>query len=160
MDIYIKKFPVIGYISVYTERSHIIRIKFGKDKNIAHKNICRNYSPIIDNLFNMIKRYVSGDKVDFNVPFKVNSTPFFSAVYKHLKRIPYGTVISYKDLAILTGSKNAARAVGNACRNNPVPLIIPCHRVVNSNGFLGGFAGGKELKKKLLLIEDIKIKGE
>lgn len=74
-----------------------------------------------------------------------------------VKKIPRGKVISYKDLADIAGFKNAARAVGNVLAKNPFPIIIPCHRVVNTDRRIGGFQAGRNLKKKLLLAEGIKF---
>lgn len=81
--------------------------------------------------------------------------PFAQKVYRALRKVPPGKVITYGDLAKRVGSPNAARAVGRAMATNPVPLIVPCHRIVASSGKLGGFSapGGVSLKKRLLVIE-------
>jgi methylated-DNA-[protein]-cysteine S-methyltransferase len=74
-------------------------------------------------------------------------------VLTHLRDIAYGTTESYAEVAAATGSPAAVRAVGSACANNPVPLVVPCHRVVRSDGSLGGYRGGVEAKQRLLALE-------
>lgn len=79
-----------------------------------------------------------------------SGTPFQQAVWRALLKIPFGTRLSYRELAAKMGSPNAARAVGSACGRNPIPLLIPCHRVVASSGGLGGFSAGLKWKERLL----------
>ena len=81
-------------------------------------------------------------------------TPFQQLVWKLLLDIPYGEVISYKELALLTGRPQGFRAVGQANRRNPLPIFIPCHRVTAADGSLGGYAGGLDLKQYLLHLEE------
>jgi len=110
---------------------------------------------------NDLKRYFNGEKVDFNnmaryITDLTRSSNFERAVYKTLMTVPYGQVRTYQWVAQKAGRPGASRAVGNALAKNPLPIIIPCHRVVKSNGSLGGFSaiGGTELKKKLLVLEN------
>ncbi len=84
---------------------------------------------------------------------------FTQRVLQAVRKIPYGRVISYGKLAEMIGDKKKARAVGMALGKNPLPVIIPCHRVIKSNGDLGGYGGGSQLKKWLLQREGVKIKG-
>lgn len=88
------------------------------------------------------------------LPFKHDPvTPFGSLVYSKMAKIPFGSSLSYKELAMQAGKPNAARAVGNLCGRNPFPLVIPCHRVLKTGGGLGGFSGGLDIKEKLLAFE-------
>ncbi len=101
--------------------------------------------------------YFTGKKYDF-CKFSVtlgDSSPFFQKVYASLRQVKYGATITYKELAKKTGNPSAVRAVGSAMAHNPIPLIIPCHRVIQSNGGLGGFSagGGVDLKKMMLDLE-------
>ena len=80
-------------------------------------------------------------------------TPFQKKVWKALLKIPFGKIVSYKQLAVNIGKPKAFRAVANACGANPIPLFIPCHRVIKSDGTLGGFSSGIKIKKKLLKLE-------
>ena len=99
-----------------------------------------------------IDEYLAGERREFAVPFHIRVTPFQFKVLEAVSAIPYGSTATYGELAARIGSPGAARAVGAACGANPIPLIIPCHRVVGSSG-LGGYAGGLELKRKLLALE-------
>ncbi|MCD6388376.1 MAG: methylated-DNA--[protein]-cysteine S-methyltransferase [Desulfobulbaceae bacterium] len=106
--------------------------------------------------------YLAGKKTSFapasHSPFLDKGTEFQKQVWKLISRIPYGETSTYGELARQLGSIGYARGVGQACRANPLPLLIPCHRVVGSQN-LGGFSGGVEIKKKLLEIERKKVKG-
>ncbi len=105
----------------------------------------------------LIQVYFKGKRVDFlDFPVDVSDlTPFYRAVLDALRSVPYGQTVSYTDLAVLAGRPKAVRAVANAVARNPLPLIIPCHRVLRKDGSLGGFsaAGGVMIKKRLLALE-------
>lgn len=87
------------------------------------------------------------------MPLVLDGTEFQLLVWRNLRKIPYGETVSYGQLAQRIGSPQAARAVGLANGSNPIPIIIPCHRVIGSNGDLTGFGGGLAVKKKLLALE-------
>ncbi|MDR3075161.1 MAG: methylated-DNA--[protein]-cysteine S-methyltransferase [Candidatus Methanoplasma sp.] len=112
--------------------------------------------PVIAETASQIDEYLAGKRMSFDVPFVLNGTDFQKKVWNEIGKIPYGETASYKDLAGRIGSPGAYRAVGNACNSNPVPLIIPCHRVVASNG-IGGFSNGLVLKRKIMGIEGIEL---
>ena len=104
---------------------------------------------------NVLDSYFSGRVRRFSIPCDLQGlTPFTHAVLKITCRIPYGEVRSYRWIAESVGRPKAARAVGNALARNPVPILIPCHRVVRSNGSLGGYALGSKWKKMLLEMEN------
>jgi methylated-DNA-[protein]-cysteine S-methyltransferase len=94
-----------------------------------------------------------GKLQDFDLPLVLDGTEFQLLVWGNLRKIPYGETVSYGQLARRIGSPDAARAVGLANGSNPIPIIIPCHRVIGSNGHLTGFGGGLPVKKKLLALE-------
>ena len=100
-----------------------------------------------------LREYFDGKRTQFNLPLDVSGTPFQMAVWYELRKVPYGSTCSYIDIARLLGKPGAARAVGMANHENPVAIVIPCHRVVGSNGSLTGYAGGLHLKQQLLGIE-------
>ncbi len=104
---------------------------------------------------NQILEYLSGTRKNFDHLdlLDLGGTDFQKSVWKALLEIPYGQTSSYKQIANLIGNPKAVRAVGTACGNNPFLIIIPCHRIVKSDGSLGGFAYGSEIKKKLLKLE-------
>ena len=90
---------------------------------------------------------------------KLEGTDFQRRVWKEISKIPFGETRTYKDLAIAIGKPNSSRAVANACGKNPYPVIIPCHRVIRSDGILGGYSGvgGVKKKKELLKLENVKF---
>tara|TARA_E500000081_G_scaffold15520_1_gene18996 strand:+ start:144 stop:425 length:282 start_codon:yes stop_codon:yes gene_type:complete len=85
---------------------------------------------------------------------KLNGTEFQNLVWKEISRIPYGQTMSYKEIAAIIGHPNSSRAVANACGKNPYPIIIPCHRVICSNGKLGGYSGPGGISEKRRLLKD------
>lgn len=100
-----------------------------------------------------ILEYLDGKRTDFDLALDIRATPFEQAVYRELARIPYGETRTYADLASAIGRPTAFRAVGAASGANPIALVLPCHRVVRTGGKLGGYAGGVELKARLLAME-------
>jgi methylated-DNA-[protein]-cysteine S-methyltransferase len=97
--------------------------------------------------------YFAGERSGFDLPLAPAGTPFQLSVWQELSRIPYGVTISYGELAKRVGNANASRAVGMANGRNPIPIIVPCHRVIGANGKLTGFGGGLWRKEKLLELE-------
>jgi methylated-DNA-[protein]-cysteine S-methyltransferase len=100
-----------------------------------------------------IKRYLMGKLKRFDCSLDLRGTPFQRKVWTALARIPYGSTRSYRDIAKSIGHPKAFRAVGNANGSNPIPIILPCHRVIESNGGLGGFGHGVKVKEQLLDFE-------
>lgn len=112
-----------------------------------------SFKPLIAKL----KRFASGKHVDFDCAFDLQGTPFQRAVWKAISRIPWGETRSYAWVAAEAGRPEAVRAAAQACGANPVPILIPCHRVIASDGTIGGFSGGLDLKRRLLAIEGIRF---
>jgi methylated-DNA-[protein]-cysteine S-methyltransferase len=106
-------------------------------------------------VLSQLKKYLKGKLRRFNCPLDFRGTPFEKKVWSKLAKIPYGQTRSYKEIAQAIGNPKAIRAVGNANGKNSLPLIIPCHRVIESNGGLGGFGHGIKVKKQLLDFERI-----
>ncbi|MEK7688755.1 MAG: methylated-DNA--[protein]-cysteine S-methyltransferase [Deltaproteobacteria bacterium] len=107
---------------------------------------------------NDILKYLSGEAVSFRRrTLAIDGTDFQKKVWRALAHIPYGRVLTYKQVAEKIGAPNAFRAVGGACGANELPIIIPCHRVVASNGGLGGFSNGLKLKRFLLRLEGVEL---
>ncbi len=102
--------------------------------------------------------YLEGGRHDFDLELDVRGTDFQCAVYDELLAIPYGETRSYADVARSVGRPKAVRATGTANGSNPIPLIVPCHRVVASNGGLGGYGGGLPLKRRLLAMERSRVR--
>ena len=97
--------------------------------------------------------YFAGRRRRFDVPVQLHGTRFQESVWLELAEIPFGETVSYAELANMVGHPNAYRAVGQANGANPIPIILPCHRVVASGGGLGGYGGGLSMKRQLLALE-------
>ena len=116
---------------------------------------------LIKKLSTALEKYLDGKNPGFELPFDLGfATPFQKKVYEATRKIPYGEVRTYGWIAKKIGKPKAPRAVGQALNRNPVPLIIPCHRVIAGNGDLRGFGSGIGWKKRLLQLEGLKVKGE
>lgn len=100
-----------------------------------------------------LKEYLQGTRRDFTIGLNPQGTPFQQKVWEALRRIPYGETRSYKQIAEEIGNGKASRAVGMANHHNPIMCVIPCHRVIGTNGSMVGYAGGLEIKKQLLELE-------
>ncbi len=125
-----------------------------KDKNVELKKDEKKFASLKKNL----NAYFSGKKVNFRESLDLSGgTAFQRKVWKVLQTIPFGQTKSYGQIARQVGGKNKSRAVGGACGANPVPIVIPCHRVIRSDKTLGGFGGDVEMKLKLLRVEGAKI---
>lgn len=100
-----------------------------------------------------LEEYFAGDRKDFDLPLKIEGTEFQVSVLKALQEIPYGQTVSYGEIAKRIGRPKAVRAVGAANGRNPIPIVVPCHRVIGSSGDLTGFGGGLDTKEALLRLE-------
>ena len=113
----------------------------------------RSDDPYLFGIFDQLKEYFAGTRKEFDVPLDIKGTDFQKRVWNELQKIPYGKTISYKTLSEKLGDVKAIRAVGKANGQNPIAIIIPCHRVIGANGNLVGYAGGLAIKEKLLHLE-------
>ena len=108
-----------------------------------------------------LSHYLAGFPVKFSVPLSLSGYPPFTLrVLEYLKSIPWGMTVSYGDIASYLGRPGGARAVGQAVKRNPIPIIVPCHRVIAWNNKLGGFSGRIDVKRWLLKLENIEIEGD
>lgn len=138
----------IVYLSVSNENEedivNFVKVKFGQ----ASKVNSEEYS-----FHEQIIEYLNGQRKSFSLPLDLRGTDFQKKVWNELIKIPYGETRTYKDIARSINVPQGYRAVGNALNKNPVLIVIPCHRVIGSDGKLTGFRGGLELKAKLLELE-------
>lgn len=109
--------------------------------------------PVLDECARQLREYFAGARRDFDLPLAPAGTAFQKRVWQALARIPYGELRAYRDIAAEVERPAAARAVGAANRRNPLPIVLPCHRVVGRDGSLTGYAGGVTLKRRLLELE-------
>ncbi len=148
----------LGPISIAAATTGIVAINFGNDNftSLAQKMklelVCAP-TPLLDNCLMQLKQYFAGERHEFSLPLHLRGTEFQLRVWKLLRNIPYGTTTTHKQLAQRMGNEKALRAVAQAIGANPVPIVVPCHRVINSNGTPGGFSGGVEKKLTLLNLE-------
>ena len=148
----------IGKIGIRENGKYITDIIFSKSEEKTD-NI--NETELIKAAFKQIKEYLDEDRKYFDLPIELMGTEFQKKVWNELRNIPYGQTKTYKDIAFAIKNEKACRAIGNANNKNPLPIIIPCHRVIGSNGKLVGYSGGLDIKEKLLNIEKIEVnKGE
>lgn len=113
--------------------------------------------PVLRETIRQLDAYFAGHLHRFDLPLEPTGTQFQRQVWAALQEIPYGETRSYGDLAREVGRAGGARAVGQANRNNPIGVIVPCHRVVAADGSLGGYAGGLDRKRRLLALEGVRI---
>lgn len=141
------QFENISLYLVATE-THLINIQFTQPQKALLQT-----TELLSMATIQLDEYFQGKRTTFSLPFKLTGTPFQLAVWKELQNIPYGKTTSYKEIAQKINKPKAYRAVGMANNKNPLPIIIPCHRVIGSNGKLIGYAGGLKLKNYLLELE-------
>ena len=141
---------IIGNLNITSDNFYIRYISFGKYHQ--YNNMFKE-TEIINNAFMQIDEYLNGRRKIFSINIKYEGTLFQQKVWKALLNIPYGSIISYKELSEKVFSPKAYREAGSACGQNPLPVIIPCHRVIHSNGSISGYAFGKEIKTFLLNLE-------
>lgn len=141
----------IGTLGIAEAQGRITHVFFEGDPKAAATVTAR--TACTDEAARQLLAYFAGDLREFSVPLDLRGTPFYLAVWKALCSVPYGATATYKDMAVAAGNPKAARAVGLACNRNPVPLIVPCHRIVGAGGKLTGFGGGLDIKERLLNLE-------
>jgi methylated-DNA-[protein]-cysteine S-methyltransferase len=143
-------------IAVLASSKGIKKILFNPAKDTTEFSSAtklRSDDPYLFGIFNQLKEYFEGRRKVFDVPLDIEGTDFQKRVWNELQKIPYGKTISYKALSEKLGDVKSIRAVGKANGQNPVAIIIPCHRVIGANGSLTGYAGGLAIKEKLLHLE-------
>ncbi|HBT48004.1 MAG TPA: [Fe-S]-binding protein [Peptococcaceae bacterium] len=152
----------LGYLTVALTSQGVCRLSFPNEgpaevqaalKVIFPRAAVKEKPGIAGEIFQQLEEYFSGRRRTFEVTLDLRGTPFQLRVWKTLRAIPYGTTLSYGEVARSIGKPKAARAVGRAVGSNPVGIIVPCHRVIETGGGLGGFGGGLEIKEKLLRLE-------
>lgn len=144
----------IGELLLAGEDNALSMIGFpkGKMRRDPEPDWIYNEKPL-ENARRQLEEYFAGSRKDFDLPVILNGTEFQVAVLKALQQIPYGETVSYGEIAKRIGRPRAVRAVGAANGRNPIPIVVPCHRVIGSSGDLTGFGGGLDTKEALLRLE-------
>jgi methylated-DNA-[protein]-cysteine S-methyltransferase len=148
----------LGKIFVVVDESGIRRVEVIEEnwQNFIEKNIIEKNEAFCKEAIEQLKEYFEGKRKKFNLNFSIEGTDFRKKVWMELLNIPYGEVRSYKQIAEAIGNPKAVRAVGQANKVNPLPIFIPCHRVIGKDKSLVGYAGTRtDIKEKLLKIEGI-----
>lgn len=114
--------------------------------------------PTVASVATQLDEYFAGKRTSFDFTLRIRGTPFEERVWTALTKVPHGATVSYAQLAQAIGSPGAARAVGGAVGRNPLPICVPCHRVIAADGSIGGFSGGLPAKRRLLAVERIVVK--
>ena len=141
-----------GPFGLFASRGKITALTFSLPEE---ERLLSEDETVLRNAVRQLNEYLSGERKTFSIPLSFPQEGFSGRVLQLLLEIPYGSCRSYGELAVAAGSPKAARAVGAACHHNPIPIFIPCHRVVGKNGRLTGYAGGLPLKEKLLRLEGV-----
>ncbi|MCF8463550.1 MAG: methylated-DNA--[protein]-cysteine S-methyltransferase [Flavobacteriales bacterium] len=144
----------ISWLEIIEENNSIVELKFLEDGSFPES---KNLNGILKDCFQQLDEYFDGKRTEFDLPLNPNGTVFQKSVWAELQNIPFGKTISYMDMAKRLGDPKVIRAAGTANGKNPIAIIIPCHRVVGSDGNLTGYAGG--LKRKQWLLEHESAQG-
>jgi len=144
----------VGTLTLTGTEAALTEIAFGGRRDGTEVS-----TPALELAARELAEYFDGKRREFSVPLAPEGTAFQKSVWEELRKIPYGETASYKDIALRLGKRQgAAIAVGQANSRNPIPIIIPCHRVIGTNGRMVGYAGGLHIKKALLALEGISCK--
>lgn len=148
----------IGNLLMVANENGLNKILF-EDENQLNKidDTWINDTDRLKEVSNQLKAYFANELTEFDLKLAPEGTAFQKQIWKQLEEIPYGETCSYQDIALTINKPNACRAIGMANSLNPIPIIIPCHRVIGKNGKLTGYAGGLETKAKLLGLENIDL---
>lgn len=138
----------LGYLRIGYCDEVVLSIQ--RVKQIDEKDI---HSALSDKVFIQLQEYLSGKRKSFEFPYELHGTPFQKKVWNALCEIPYGETRTYGEIAKAVGNPKACRAVGMANHNNPMTIVVPCHRVIGANGKLTGYGGGLDMKEYLLELE-------
>lgn len=145
----------IGTLLIAGDTEAVRRIDFPKDgkARTPGEGWTESARGPVGQAVKQLREYFAGRRAEFDLPLKPEGTEFQRTVWRNLQDIPYGETISYGELAKRVGNPKASRAVGAANGQNPIPIVIPCHRVIGANGKLTGFGGGLPTKEALLALE-------
>lgn len=143
----------IGRLEMIANAGAIVGLDIERDGHLVHESHVEKTSPVLKVAAKQLGEYFAGKRRHFDVPVALTGTPFQKSVWATLTDIPYGEVRSYGDVGQSTGRATAGRAVGGAVGANPVPIIVPCHRVLASDGRITGYSGGNGIPTKVWLLD-------
>lgn len=144
----------LGILKITEEDGFITEVSIEKNNITVNE---QKSSPLLEKACVQLGEYFAGKRKSFDLPIKMHGTIFQKQVWQELLRIPYGETLSYQDIAVAVGNPKAVRAVGQANNKNRIIILIPCHRIINKSGALGGFSCGTNIKTFLLNLEKSNI---
>jgi len=143
----------IGRIALHGDTEAITRLEIATQGQLSTDGVVDAPTPLLLQAATELGEYFSGSRTEFTVPVKLHGTTFQQAIWSELKAIPFGTVRGYGELGRATGRASAGRAVGGAVGANPVPLLVPCHRVLASDSRITGYSAGDGIATKVWLLD-------
>ena len=152
----------LGSLRVAVTESGVVRIALPRSSGAGFAGWLRSvyadaervpWLPLVDKVTQELGEYFAGKRREFSLPVELRGTDFQRAVWREIAAIPYGATLTYAEVARSAGRANAVRAAGSATGANPIPILVPCHRVIAAHGKLGGFSGGLDAKRRLLALE-------
>lgn len=145
-----------GLLRIVEENDAIVQIQFEQEQKTVGDAALQD-TPLLLEAKRQLEEYFAGLRAGFSLPLNPQGTAFQKKVWQQLEAIPYGQTRTYGQIAAAVGQPTASRAVGGANHNNPIAIVIPCHRVIGTNGKLTGYAGGLDIKEKLLRLEGVEV---
>lgn len=145
-----------GLLRIVEENDAIVQIQFEQEQKTVDDAALQD-TPLLLEAKRQLEEYFAGLRASFSLPLNPRGTAFQKKVWQQLEAIPYGQTCTYGQIATAVGQPTASRAVGGANHNNPIAIVIPCHRVIGANGKLTGYAGGLDIKEKLLRLEGVEV---
>ena len=152
----------LGQLRAAVTESGVVRIALPRSSGAGFAGWLRTvyvdaervpWLPLLDKLAQELGEYFAGKRREFSIPVEPRGTDFQRAVWREIAAIPYGETLTYAEVSRAAGRPTAVRAAGTATGANPIPILIPCHRVIAAHGKLGGFSGGLDAKRRLLALE-------
>lgn len=143
----------LGILTIIEENKNIIEIIFGKIEKEESEIWKKEDTELLQKTKKQLVEYFNKERTEFTIPCNPKGTVFQKEVWQELQKIPYGETATYQEVAFSIGNVRACRSVGRANNKNPIPILIPCHRVIGKDNKLLGYAGGMEIKEFLLRLE-------
>ncbi len=162
MDLFFEAFQSpLGRLYVVCDKSNLKAVVFAKSwdefKSESTDKLIQKHTSLTQKVIRQLEQYFSQKRKTFDLPLKPEGTEFQKKAWSVLQTIPAGQTMSYQEQATKAGKRAAVRAIGVANGRNPIPIVIPCHRVIGKNGRLTGYAGGLSIKEKLLKLEQVEV---
>jgi methylated-DNA-[protein]-cysteine S-methyltransferase len=152
-DFVVRMSSPIGRIEITSDGEAITSLAIEHRGVLPYDFLPESTTPVLDTAVAQLREYFAGDRHDFDVPVRLEGTPFQQAVWGELRALEWGVVASYGSVGLATGRPTAGRAVGGAVGANPVPIIVPCHRILAADGRITGYSAGEGIATKSWLLD-------